>query len=44
MDAFCWNQYYVTRLKEIDDQHMRLVTMINRLGNMVATPMEDHHA
>jgi len=23
---------------------MRLVTMINRLGNMVATPMEDHHA
>jgi len=36
MDVFRWNQYYVTGLKEVDDQHMRLVAMINRLGNIVA--------
>ncbi len=35
MDVFRWDQHYVTGLQEIDDQHMRLVALINRLGNMV---------
>jgi hemerythrin-like metal-binding protein len=35
MDVFRWNQYYVTGLQEVDDQHMRLVALINRLGNIV---------
>jgi len=36
MDVFRWDQYYVTGLQEVDDQRMRLMALINRLGNIVA--------
>lgn len=42
MDAFRWDQYYVTGLKEVDDQHMQLVALINRLGNSVGSAEGSH--
>lgn len=42
MESFRWDQYYVTGLEEVDAQHMRLVAMINRLGNLAADPGGPH--
>lgn len=42
MESFHWDEYYVTGLDEVDAQHMRLVAMINRLGNFVADAGEAH--
>ena len=35
MDAFRWDPCFVTKLTEVDDQHHRLVDLINRFGEMV---------
>lgn len=35
MDAFQWNQCFVTGLVDVDDQHHRLVDLINRFGEIV---------
>jgi len=35
MDAFRWDPCYVTKLTDVDDQHHRLVDLINRFGEMV---------
>jgi len=35
MDSFEWTQDYVTGLAEVDQQHHRLVDLLNRLGSMV---------
>lgn len=35
MDAFVWKPCYVTGLLDVDDQHHRLVDVINRFGELV---------
>ena len=35
MDAFQWNSCYLTELKDVDEQHHRLVDLINRFGALV---------
>lgn len=35
MDAFRWDPCFVTGLTDVDDQHHRLVDLINRFGEMV---------
>ena len=35
MDAFQWNPCFVTGLHEVDEQHHRLVDVINRFGELV---------
>jgi hemerythrin len=35
MDAFHWNPCFVTGLVDVDDQHHRLVDVINRFGGLV---------
>lgn len=35
MDAFVWKPCYVTGLMDVDDQHHRLVDVINRFGELV---------
>lgn len=35
MQAFQWNPYFATGLANIDDQHQRLVDIINRFGSLV---------
>lgn len=35
MDAFRWEACFVTGLPDVDDQHHRLVDLINRFGDMV---------
>ncbi len=42
MESFRWDQYYVTGLEDVDAQHMRLVAMINRLGDLAADPGGPH--
>jgi hemerythrin len=36
MESFHWDQYFVTGLTEIDDQHHRLVDLINQFGTLLA--------
>lgn len=36
MESFKWGQHFVTGLQEVDDQHRRLVSMINSLGEIIA--------
>lgn len=38
MDAFQWNQCFVTGLVGVDNQHHRLVDLINRFGEIVTRP------
>ena len=38
MEAFTWNSCFVTGLAEVDDQHHRLVDLINRFGDFVMRP------
>jgi hemerythrin len=38
MEAFSWNNCFVTGLPEVDDQHHRLVDLINRFGDIVMRP------
>lgn len=38
MDAFNWDSCYVTGLTSVDEQHRRLVEMINRFGEAVTSP------
>lgn len=45
MDAFQWNPCFLTGLSEVDEQHHRLVEVINRFGELVmredgASPQE----
>lgn len=35
MEAFQWNPCFVTGLTDVDEQHHRLVDIINRFGNLV---------
>lgn len=35
MEAFLWNPCFVTGLTEVDEQHHRLVDIINRFGSLV---------
>ncbi|MBI5108217.1 MAG: bacteriohemerythrin [Rhodocyclales bacterium] len=35
MEAFHWNSNFLTGLTEVDEQHFRLVDLINRFGNLV---------
>jgi hemerythrin len=35
MDAFQWNDCFVTGLTEVDEQHHRLVDVMNRFGDLV---------
>ena len=35
MEAFQWNHCFVTGLPDVDEQHRRLVDVINRFGNLV---------
>ena len=35
MDAFQWNPCFVTGLQDVDEQHHRLVDVINRFGELV---------
>lgn len=35
MEAFRWSSKFVTGLTEVDEQHARLVELINRFGNLV---------
>ncbi|MDO9598669.1 MAG: diguanylate cyclase [Azoarcus sp.] len=36
MDSFQWNEYFVTGIEEVDTQHMELVRIINRLGEILS--------
>lgn len=36
MEAFHWDQYFVTGLSEIDDQHHHLVDIINQFSSLLA--------
>jgi hemerythrin len=36
MQAFHWDQYFVTGLPKIDDQHHHLVDIINRFSSLLA--------
>ncbi len=38
MNSFQWDEHYVTGIDEVDEQHMELVTIINRLGDLIANP------
>ena len=35
MEAFQWNPCFVTGLQDVDDQHHKLVDVINRFGDLV---------
>ena len=35
MEAFQWNSWFVTGLTDVDEQHHRLVDVINRFGDLV---------
>ncbi len=37
MDSFVWNDNYVTGLSEVDEQHHRLVDLINKFGDLLAS-------
>lgn len=37
MDAFQWNSCFVTGLDDVDDQHHRLVDLINRFGSLITS-------
>jgi hemerythrin len=37
MPAFIWDEYYVTGMLEVDEQHLGLVALINRLGEHFAS-------
>ena len=36
IDIFPWNEHFSTGLKTVDEQHKKLVTIINSLANHVA--------
>ena len=36
MDTFYWNENFITGLPEVDQQHKKLVDIINQLGEKVA--------
>ncbi len=36
MESFKWGEEFVTGLPEVDDQHQKLVSMINELGDIIA--------
>ena len=35
MGAFQWNTCFITGLREVDEQHHRLVDLINRFGELI---------
>lgn len=35
MEIFCWNPSFVTGLAKVDEQHGRLVDLINRFGDLI---------
>lgn len=37
MDSFKWDENFVTGIEEVDDQHMELVRIINRLGELLSS-------
>jgi len=41
MEAFHWDQHFVTGLPEVDDQHHHLVDMINRFSSLLAENVVD---
>jgi hemerythrin len=36
MDAFRWNPCFLTGLASVDDQHHRLIELINRFGELIS--------
>ena len=45
MKAFVWDQHFITGLKQVDEQHQRLVDLINRLGeSLIAEQAPDDAA
>jgi hemerythrin len=36
MDTFHWDEHFTTGLQTVDQQHRRLVELINRLGDSFA--------
>jgi len=36
MESFKWGKQFITGIQEVDDQHQKLVSMINSLGEVVA--------
>ncbi|MBN2617120.1 MAG: hemerythrin domain-containing protein [Spirochaetales bacterium] len=34
MKAFVWSKYFVTGITQIDDQHKKLVELVNELGEI----------
>ncbi len=34
MEAFQWNACFITGLHDVDEQHRRLVDLINRFGSL----------
>ncbi len=41
MESFKWGQQFVTGIQDIDDQHRKLVAMINALGEVIADNAPD---
>ena len=37
---FTWNESFLTRLPSIDEEHQRLIGLINDLGELVMSPQE----
>jgi len=43
IDAFCWDECFVTGLPDIDTQHQRLVEITNQLGSLVMQGADVSH-
>lgn len=44
MGSFKWGKHFITGLQEVDDQHLKLVSMVNGFGEVIAENIstEDH--
>jgi len=44
MQTFVWNQRFETGIGEVDEQHLRLVELVNRIVNLVTESKDDEAA
>lgn len=44
MESFKWDEHFVTGVEEVDTQHMRLVDIINRFGEFLASSEDVSYA
>jgi hemerythrin len=35
MESFVWGQHFITGLEQVDSQHRRLITVLNRFGTVL---------